>query len=83
VGLVLGVALAQINSWDALLVEVAGDLLKVVVRRGRAARVLAREILDALLLEAVDPNASRALLRSRVETGVQYQHRIPVGKGHA
>jgi IS4 transposase len=71
------------ERWAALFAEVAGDLLKAVLRRGRAARDLAREVLAVLLHEAVDPNAGRALLQERVEAGLQYQHRISVGKGHA
>ena len=71
------------ERWAALFAELAGDLLKAVLRRGRAARELAKEVRDILLHEAVDPNASRALLQARVEAGLQYQHRISVGKGHA
>jgi putative transposase len=71
------------ERWAALFAEVAGDLLKLVVRRGHAVRVLAKDILAALRHEAVDPNARRALLQARIESGVQYQHRISVGRGHA
>jgi len=81
----LGVLGARVpeERWAALFAEVAGDLLKVVARRGHTARVLAKEILATLLHEAVDPNANRARLQARVEAGAQYEHRISVGKRHA
>jgi IS4 transposase len=67
------------ERWAALFAEFARDILKVVLRRSAEALVLARDLDRALLHEAVDPNAGRALLRQRVESGTQYQHRITVG----
>lgn len=68
------------ERWAALFAELAREILKIVLRRSAHAIVLARDLERALLHEAVDPNAGRALLRQRVESGTQYQHRISVGK---
>ena len=71
------------ERWAALFAELARDILKVVLRRSAEAHVLARDLDRTLLHEAVDPNARRALLRQRVESGTQYQHRVSVGAVHA
>jgi hypothetical protein len=68
------------ERWAALFAGLAREILKIVLRRSAHAIVLARDLERALRHEAVDPNAGRALLRQRVESGTQYQHRISVGK---
>lgn len=68
------------ERWAALFAEMAREILKVVLRRSADALALARDLDRALLHEAVDPNVRRALLRQRVESGTQYQHRVSVGK---
>ena len=68
------------ERWAILLVEVAEDVLRIVVRRTAATLDQARELERHLLREALDPNASRALLRQRVESGVQWKHRVTVGE---
>jgi IS4 transposase len=67
------------ERWAVLLAEVADDVARILVRRTADAKTLAREVERFLLREAVDPNASRALLRERVESGLQYEHRVTVG----
>jgi hypothetical protein len=71
------------ERWAALFAELAREILKVVLRRSAHAIALARDLDRMLLHEAVDPNAHRALLRQRVESGTQYQHRVSVAAGHA
>jgi putative transposase len=71
------------ERWATVFATAARDVLKVVVRRSAESVLLARETEAGLLDEAVDPNVSRALLRQRVESGIQYRHRISVGKAHA
>lgn len=71
------------ERWATIFADAARDLLKVVLRRSAEARVLARDLDRTLVHEAVDPNAGRALLRRRVESGTQYQHRVTVGNGTA
>jgi IS4 transposase len=71
------------ERWAALFAELAREILKVVLRRSADALALARDLDRTLLHEAVDPNANRALLRQRVESGTQYQHRVFVGAAHA
>jgi IS4 transposase len=73
-------ARASDERWAALFAELAREILKVVLRRSAEALALARDLDRVLLHEAVDPNAGRALLRQRVESGIQYQHRVSVGK---
>lgn len=68
------------ERWAALFAESAREILKIVLRRSADVLLLARDLDRALLHEAVDPNVRRALLRQRVESGTQYQHRISVGK---
>lgn len=69
------------ERWAALFAELAREILKIVLRRSADALALARDLDRTLLHEAVDPNARRALLRQRVESGTQYQHRVSVGRG--
>lgn len=69
------------ERWAALFADLAREILKVVLRRSTDA--LARDLERTLLHEAVDPNVHRALLRQRVESGTQYQHRVSVGVPHA
>jgi IS4 transposase len=71
------------ERWAALFAESAREILKIVLRRTADAYVLALDLDRTLLHEAVDPNAGRALLRQRVESGTQYQHRVSVGKGRS
>lgn len=71
------------ERWAVLLAEVAADVARILVRRTADVKALAREVERFLLREAVDPNASRALLRQRVESGSQYQHRVTVGARYA
>lgn len=71
------------ERWATIFADAARDLLKVVLRRCAEVRVLARDVDRTLVHEAVDPNAGRALLRQRVESGTQYQHRVTVGNGTA
>ncbi len=71
------------ERWAALFAELARDILKIVLRRSAEAHALARDLDRTLLHEAVDPNARRALLRQRVESATQYQHRLSVGAPHA
>ena len=80
----LGVLGARVpeERWAALFAELARDILKIVLRRSADTLVLARDLDRALIHEAVDPNARRALLRQRVESGTQYAHRATVGRTH-
>jgi len=71
------------ERWAVLLAEVAEDVLRIVIRRSADTNALACRVERILLREAVDPNASRVLLRQRVESGTQYQHRVTVGARHA
>jgi hypothetical protein len=71
------------ERWAALFAESAREILKIVLRRSADALALARELDRVLAHDAVDPNAGRALLRQRVESGTQYQHRVSVRKSHA
>jgi IS4 transposase len=71
------------ERWAVLLAEVAEDVLRIVARRTADTQALARRVEWFLLREAVDPNANRALLRHRVELGIQYQHRVTVGESYA
>jgi IS4 transposase len=73
-------ARASDERWAALFAELAREILKVVLRRSAEALALARDLDRGLLHEAVHPIAGRALLRQRVESGIQYQHRVSVGK---
>src|SRR5690606_21601235 len=70
------------ERWAALFAALARDILKIVLRRSAEAHALARDLDRTLLHEAVDPNARRALLRQRVESATQYQHRLSVGAPH-
>jgi len=67
------------ERWAALFAESAREILKLVLRRTADAVILARDLDRALIHEAVDPNVRRQLLRQRVESGTQYQHRISLG----
>jgi IS4 transposase len=67
------------ERWAALFAESAREILKLVLRRTADALILARDLDRALIHEAVDPNVRRQLLRQRVESGTQYQHRISLG----
>jgi IS4 transposase len=71
------------ERWAVLLAEVADDILRIVLRRTAETKTLARSVERFLIREAVDPNAKRVLLRQRVESGIQYQHRVTVGARHA
>jgi IS4 transposase len=67
------------ERWAVLMAEVAEDILRIVARRTADTQALARRVERFLFHEAVDPNANRALLRRRVELGIQYNHRVTVG----
>lgn len=71
------------ERWAVLLAEVAEVILKILIRRTADTKTLARDVERFLLREAIDPNAGRALLRHRVESGLQYQHRLTVGARYA
>jgi IS4 transposase len=68
------------ERWAALCAELAREIRKIVLRRSADVLVLTRDLERALLHEAVDPNAGRALRRPRVESGTPYPHRVSVGK---
>jgi IS4 transposase len=71
------------ERWAAIFRHLAHDVLEVVLARPTEARILARKVEATMLHEAVDPNLKRTLLRRRVESGLQYAHRLTVGAGHA
>jgi len=70
------------ERWATIFADVARDVLRVVLRTPSEAQRLACELDRILVHEAVDPNAGRALLPQRVESGTQYQHRLSVGGTH-
>jgi len=71
------------ERWAVLFAGAALDLLRIILWRPALAAQLAEFVEANLLHEAVDPNASRALLLDRVESRTQFKHRISVGERHA
>jgi IS4 transposase len=78
----LGARAARVpdDRWHRLFAETARDLLRIVARRACAVTAaLATDLERTLLHEAVDPNAGRALLLSRVESRSQFARRYALG----
>jgi IS4 transposase len=74
----LGALAARVpdDRWHRLFAEASRDLLWIVTRRaGLLTAALAVNLQRTLLHEAVDPNARRALLLSRVESRSQFAAR--------
>jgi putative transposase len=69
------------ERWAILFARAARDILRIVLWPRRDAAPIARALDAFLLREAITPDVRRPLLLRRVESRIQFQHRISVA-GH-